>query len=944
MEKIAQSEKSSYFCSRLLSNKMNKNMLNIPEKLKKIMDKNQGFSAKVLSTISPFADILKVNSLCFFSEYTDHGISHIENTLKYTESLIADETFQYLTPEEVGVMIFSVVLHDIGMHTSTDMFKNMIEGEYDSIPGLFPNDKTWKQLWHAYLYDSQYWNDEKKKNVFGDSNHIISNPNLSDLQGLTEYDNKLIGEFIRLHHCRIAQEVSIKGFIGESTIPFEGDGIEPLYIKIAGIVARSHGMDVRDTFDYLEKLSGDRSTPMGIHAVYLMVLLRLADYLQIDSSRTSETLLNMKKMNSPYSLQEHKTHLSISGVQFSNPDKEKILIQACPQDAQTYVKIERLSEDIQKELDHSWAILGEVYTDYNYKLRYRRITTNISNERFKNNLDYVPEQFGFRYNNDLFKLLIAPLYGDNPLYGVRELVQNAVDACRLCMNDVSAAEEPSVIVKVDTEKRLFTITDTGKGMNLYEIKNYFLTIGSSYNDNIDWKKTRDQEHIFRTGRFGIGVLAAFLLGPEMTVVTRKRNESIGYYFSASMSEKFIQIKKEPNANFGTTIVVKCDELCIDYFKRRNKWYRWYIDTNPKVEYYLDNKYISYKSDKNEYKVLDHSSRQFGTVLWKPFNLLDYNLDDKECLYCNGFLITKKTRKKEFSNNWGIIPIFDPIRIPSLIITDKYNELPLNLQRNNIEDSVIYDFEPELAKAIFIDMICQLMATDINNISLDNINKFYFHTHGFSFKTDYTKSCIKEKWGITIFLNSDRIRRRSSIYKTIKELLDRINKNDYCIHIINTNRLLWGDGIYATQLENRKRENLIYNEYVAINGKAHNKIFNNYFKNGLLDNYKDWQLHTPNNPELEKEALIKDIINLDEDLFTTIHIKRIKKKTIQDTIFDDIFDKYMNRDPIIPYNMADRKQKFPLVFREYSKIIEHYIDRNNYSSGGRGEVSRPTRQK
>ena len=98
------------------------------------------------------------------------------------------------------------------------------------------------------------------------------------------------------------------------------------------------------------------------------------------------------------------------------------------------------------------------------------------------------------------------------------------------------------------------------------------------------------------------------------------------------------------------------------------------------------------------------------------------------------------------------------------------------------------------------------------------------------------------------------------------------------------------------------------------------------------------------PELEKEALIKDIINLDEDQFTTIHIKRIKKKTIQDTIFDDIFDKYMNRDPIIPYNMADRKQKFPLVFREYSKIIEHYIDRNNYSSGGRGDVSRPTRQK
>ena len=867
-------------------------IIQVPKKLKAILDQNEKLSVQVREIAIPFSDILKTNDLPFFKEYTDHGIKHIENTLQFAENLIAEETFKYLTPEEIGVLVLSVILHDIGMHTNGEMFKNMIEGKYDNLVDLFPDGKTWKELWDGFLYDCQYWDKEKKNNVFGNPNHIIQLPNLMDLQALNGYDKKLIGEFIRIHHCRIAYEVSINGYIGKDTIPFQCNGLDSEYIKIAGIVARSHGMDVRDTFDYLESLSGDRYTPFNIHAVYLMVLLRLADYLQIDSSRTNENVWSIKYMYSPYSRLEHKTHESIKNVTFTNPDKEKIAIQAHPEDAQTYVKIEWLTNDIQKEFDRSWAILGEVYTDYNYKLRYRRITTNISNNKYKSRLAYVPQKFGFRYNNDLFKLLIAPLYGDNPSYGVRELVQNAVDACRLCINDLPSNGDPHVKVEIDSNNMLFIITDMGKGMNLYEIENYFLTIGSSYNENIDWKKTRDQNNLYRTGRFGIGVLAAFLLGSEIRVVTKKRGEKEGgYRFKASLNDKFIQIEKEPNAEYGTRIEINCDESSIERLRKNSGWYQWYIDENPKVEYYFDGKRQAQKFNSKGYRKLKYFSEKYGAIYWKPKIIIKqpYLLTVRErkgfnsSLYCNGFLITSTSRKRDFlllgANE------LQYIQIPDLQIIDIYNQLPLNLHRNQIDRNVMYEFEPELAKEVFIDIMCQLIAIDIKSLfKRQIIGRFDFHSEGFSLQSDYLDNFVKE---MKIILLDCSLAQSEKHKNEWIEICKNLQGTEYMIRL-NVN-YYYGD-IYV-----QEDQTLHENELILHNKELIDKI------QILFDG----------------KAKIK-----------FLWMKKAEFPIpIPNTFIDDLFEKYMHKDPIIPYEMEERKKKFPLLFQDYSEIIEHYLQEN-----------------
>lgn len=914
--------------------------MNIPSRLKAILYQDEDLAANIITIVKPFVDILTKNDLYFFDEYTDHGIKHIENTLQSVENLTAEETFSVLTPKEVGVMIIAVVLHDIGMHTNTDMFKNMLEGKYDHVPGLFSKEKTWKMLWEEYLYDSKYWDAEKKVNIFGDNEggHIIEVPNLDNMQLLNGYDRKFIGEFIRIHHCRIAYEVAQLGYIGRKITPFNDNNVIPTkMMTIAGIVARSHGMDVRDTFDTLKKKFGNPTNPLGYHAVYLMVLLRLADYLHIDKSRTNETILKIGTIGSPYSRQEHRTHLAIDGLEIKNIDKEKIEIEAYPEDAKTHTKIEWLVEDIQKEFDRSWAILAEVYPYNDYKLRYRRITTNIKDEDFKNDRTYVPKQFCYRFNNELAKLLIAPLYGDNPSYGVRELVQNAVDACRECMNDVKAGEEePHVTVEVDTQEKLFTITDTGKGMTLKEIEQYFLTIGSSYNGDVNWQKKRDAEHIYRTGRFGIGVLAAYLLGPEIVVETRSRSGETGYRFKASLEDKFIQIDKAPDAAFGTKIEIKCDDDCISdlsfqvsykELEKDRRWYDWYINKKPKVEYYHDGDQIQTTSPLG-YKLLIHNNKKFsGSILWESQPMLK-DIRTHECLlYCNGFFITDKPNKIYFSLK-GVGDYY-PLEIPSLQIEDSHNKLPLNLQRSNIEKGITYPFEQELATAMFTDLICQLMAINIKAPKkIINIRDYYFNANGFAFKNQYSQDQLRGKQIINIgVLDNERF--YYELWKDIFKLFP-----DALFHFcIKSFENIADVSTYNIEDDIRNGISLFFSRKpnVAI---INPQNFRNHIKNILLEfinNNQDYKYLDSFifSSDSKYRSVLEELIRRVEKIMyyyelplTYIIIEDTETGT-NDPMFHAVFDKFFNGDPIIPYDIAERENKFPLIHQEYKKEIEEY---------------------
>jgi HSP90 family molecular chaperone len=69
------------------------------------------------------------------------------------------------------------------------------------------------------------------------------------------------------------------------------------------------------------------------------------------------------------------------------------------------------------------------------------------------------------------------LYADNRVF-LRELIQNAVDACRL-RKRLEPAHDPAISIRFNNDISIVTVRDNGIGMDRQWIEKYFQTIGIS---------------------------------------------------------------------------------------------------------------------------------------------------------------------------------------------------------------------------------------------------------------------------------------------------------------------------------------------------------------------------------------------------------------------------------------------------------------------------------
>lgn len=137
-----------------------------------------------------------------------------------------------------------------------------------------------------------------------------------------------------------------------------------------------------------------------------------------------------------------------------------------------------------------------------YLKLYRAIQETISSQRFG--------ELHFDISKNVIELLIEPLYQQqNKLkVVVRELLQNALDACKKKKVDANIA----IRVFEKDENYYLEIKDNGIGMDLREVKENFLTVGKT-------NKKGNCEGLI--GKYGIGILSIFLIGERAEVFTRK---------------------------------------------------------------------------------------------------------------------------------------------------------------------------------------------------------------------------------------------------------------------------------------------------------------------------------------------------------------------------------------------------------------------------------------
>ena len=123
-------------------------------------------------------------------------------------------------------------------------------------------------------------------------------------------------------------------------------------------------------------------------------------------------------------------------------------------------------------------------------------------------------------------------------------------------------------------------------MTVHTVVEYFLKAGASYRDDIDWQRIYDSEGsgsgLLRTGKFGIGVFAAFLLGDELEVETRHVTQPEGIAFQARLDDQQIQLLRQ-SMEIGTTIEVRVPpRRFFELMNGRHFWCDTYLLGSPSV--------------------------------------------------------------------------------------------------------------------------------------------------------------------------------------------------------------------------------------------------------------------------------------------------------------------------------------------------------------------------
>ena len=724
--------------------------------MKERLEQDSGINSFTLTSVNNLKPWLDANTTVFFPEYTDHSFVHLNEVLATAESIITDESWDTITPEDVSAMIVSVLLHDCAMHITEDGFYSLIKDIYPPIKSQYVStEPKWSLMWSEYIAEAKRFNSDKLKSIFNDTKPINDIP--EDKLYLSTKDKLLIGEFIRRHHARIAHEIVFNGVPGTEGKTLKlAEAQKPHFLDLCGFIAKSHNMSLRQAVDKIPYRK--KRVHLNTHVPFLMSVLRISDYIQVQATRAPSQLLNVKSLISPISKGEWKKHDAILEISHADEDPEALFIDAEPQNAIIFEDLRWLFGDIQRELDEVWAVLGEVYGRYdemaNLGINIRRLRSSLDdiNEYTRNKKpDFIPKVLKFRTaDSEMMELLISPLYGDKPEIGIRELVQNSVDAClerddiinkRSITFDKPNDYDVCVSVIEYEDYGEVVIEDYGVGMTLDIVENYFLNIGASFRNSDRWKKVHETDgnsDINRTGRFGIGLLAAYLLGDELEVETRHVDclESQGLKFRCSRGSKSVTIS-HISCHIGTKISIKVSKSIVEYLVNDTQQWDWYCLENPKLERVLVTTNKVRKSLSQEVKVPQHigksnisdwheiSTPSFRSIIWSHEEFNTSSNTKEPILICNGIFISKVKDSYYYhyrENDYLCLPwrreaLLVP-NTPTVAVFDNNGELPLNIQRTDLTSGKL-DFLSPLAQ----DISLQVVRRFFNNLNDVNFKSF-----------------------------------------------------------------------------------------------------------------------------------------------------------------------------------------------------------------------------
>jgi len=348
---------------------------------------------------------------------------------------------------------------------------------------------------------------------------------------------------------------------------------------------------------------------------------------------------------------------------------------------------------------------------------------------------------------DLLSLMVGPLYGNKPEIGVRELLQNSVDACRELQDFLQQRPEfpkpdwvdlngdVTITLREEPEKKAgwFEIVDRGIGMTADVVRNYFLRAGASFRRSDAWRDLHEtalgKARVMRSGRFGVGVLASFLLGDVVEVSTRhvEAAPDEGIAFKATVDAEEIELLR-CTRGVGTTIRIKITRSEIwsalvpgvpDNMSDTGDYPRWdwYCLKEPKLVRVLQTLDQNRALKQQVSLPLPHSSLSDGwlRVAHKDFSDIQCTYESVPRLTCNGIRVVEPRIRGpwQYYNEQTIEPLWQSqgqflrLECPNLSVFDPDGHLPLLLQRDGLK-TPRYPFHENITEEVTRDLIAFIL--------------------------------------------------------------------------------------------------------------------------------------------------------------------------------------------------------------------------------------------
>ena len=447
-------------------------------------------------------------------EFTLHDGDHLFRVLTLMSRLMTAETINELTVPELMLLVLSAFFHDLGMAPSEREVRAWLKN-WDAEEPTELERKHWAQFDRFGRARPQ----TQSQIAFY---HTGGEHAKADL--LLRY---LISEYIRDTNTErartiIADEWSDKILYRDTNLATE-----------LAAICLSHN---QDPIDLLEL---ETSLPCGPRTFaclpFVAVCLRLADILNFDAKRTPNVLFSHLGVRHPVSLKEWQKHRAVSAWTIS---PNVILFAAkCSHPAIEH-SIRKFIDLIDRELMGSEMVISRLRDSIRvpFPTHYRlELPAKVDRSKIGPRLNpkgepiYEFRDCSFVLNQgQIVDLVMGTKLYNNTEVALRELVQNAIDACEVRQAMAQQWGTPyTPEISIQFEERNGTeflrVTDNGVGMDQQIIEDYFCSIGDSYYKSAEFYELQTSLgfNVPLTSRFGIGVLSCFMVADSITVDTRR---------------------------------------------------------------------------------------------------------------------------------------------------------------------------------------------------------------------------------------------------------------------------------------------------------------------------------------------------------------------------------------------------------------------------------------